>query len=164
MEGQQRRIVVACGSDLARDLRGVVESRVELLLFGSETGADDLGGLLEAAAGDVVLVESRPGGTAVPALAGSIREQRPDARVFVITEVTPPAAEDAGPLTARERQVLELLSEGSDLKAISRTLGISLHTTRGHVKNLLSKLDAHSQLEAVITATRRGYLVPAPTR
>src|SRR5688500_17639309 len=32
LNGNRRRIVVACGSDLARDLRGVVESRVELLL------------------------------------------------------------------------------------------------------------------------------------
>ena len=159
--------MVACGSDLARDLRGVVESRVELLLFGTEVADTSLDTLLEAADADLVIVESPPGATTGPSLAGALQRHRPGTRVFVITEV--PAVpqsdptEDFGSLTARERQVLELLAGGSDLKAISRNLGISLHTTRGHVKNLLSKLDAHSQLEAVVTATRRGYLTPAPT-
>ena len=156
--------MVACGSDLARGLRGVVESRVELLLFGTDVAGGSLDTLLEETEADLVIVESQPGAPTGPSLAGALRRQRPATRVFVISEVpaTPPAApDDFGSLTARERQVLELLAGGNDLKAISRNLGISLHTTRGHVKNLLSKLDAHSQLEAVVTATRRGYLAPA---
>ena len=159
-------MVVACGSDLARDLRGVVESRVELLLFGTDVDTGTLDALVQETEADLVIVESPPGTTAAPALAGALQRHRPGTRVLVISEVpaaTEPAADDFGSLTARERQVLELLAGGNDLKAISRTLGISLHTTRGHVKNLLSKLDAHSQLEAVVTATRRGYLTPAPS-
>lgn len=159
--------MVACGSDLARDLRGVVESRVELLLFGTDVAGGTLDTLLEETEADLVIVESPPGAPTGPNLADALRRNRPATRVFVISEVpaTPSrgAPEDFGSLTARERQVLELLAGGNDLKAISRSLGISLHTTRGHVKNLLSKLDAHSQLEAVVTATRRGYLAPAST-
>ena len=158
--------MVACGSDLARDLRGVLESRVELLLLGTESAGGSLDALVEEADADLVIVEAAPGTTTGAALAGALHRNRPGTRVFVITEVPAipdaPADEDFGSLTARERQVLELLAAGNDLKGISRTLGISLHTTRGHVKNLLSKLDAHSQLEAVVTATRRGYLTPAP--
>ncbi len=160
--------MVACGSDLARDLRGVVESRVELLLFGTDVATGGtLDTLLEETEADLVIVESEPGTSTGPNLAGALRQHRPATRVFVISEVPatpqPAAPEDFGSLTARERQVLELLAGGNDLKAISRNLGISLHTTRGHVKNLLSKLDAHSQLEAVVTATRRGYLAPVST-
>jgi DNA-binding NarL/FixJ family response regulator len=64
-------------------------------------------------------------------------------------------------VTPRERQVLELLGQGLDARVIARTLGISLHTSRGHVKSLLAKLHAHSQLEAVVNATRAG-LLPDP--
>lgn len=76
-----------------------------------------------------------------------------------------PAAPTGGPpaeaplvLTAREREVLELLAEGLDAAAIARALSISLHTARGHVKALLAKTGARSQLGAVATARRAGML------
>ncbi len=62
------------------------------------------------------------------------------------------------PLTARESEVLHLLAEGPDPAAIARRLGISRHTSRDYVATLLTKLGAHSQLEAVAIATRRGLL------
>lgn len=66
-------------------------------------------------------------------------------------------------LTARERQVLALMGEGFDPQAIAQRLVVSRHTARGHVKNILMKLGAHSQLEAVVIATRAGYLPKLPT-
>ncbi|MEV0603819.1 response regulator transcription factor [Streptomyces sp. NPDC050315] len=67
---------------------------------------------------------------------------------------------ETGParLTAREREVLRLLGEGLSPRAIAERLVISRHTARGHVKNVLMKLGAHSQLEAVVAATRAGLL------
>ena len=62
------------------------------------------------------------------------------------------------PLTARERQVLELVAEGLPNKAIARDLGISEHTAKFHVGSLLGKLGAASRTEAVTIATRRGLL------
>jgi DNA-binding CsgD family transcriptional regulator len=35
---------------------------------------------------------------------------------------------------------------------------VTVHTVRGHVKSLLAKLGAHSQVQAVVTALRRGIL------
>ena len=61
-------------------------------------------------------------------------------------------------LTPREEQVLQRLSDGQSPAAISRELGVSLGTTRGHVKSVLQKLGAHSQLEAVSQARRLGLL------
>lgn len=66
-----------------------------------------------------------------------------------------------GRLTAREQQVLRLLATGMDVRQVSRETGTTVHTTRGHVKNVLAKLDAHSQLEAVAVAMRHGLLAPA---
>jgi DNA-binding NarL/FixJ family response regulator len=62
-------------------------------------------------------------------------------------------------LTERETEVLGCLSQGLDPQTIARRLGISVHTCRGHVKSILGKLEAHSQLEAVVKAMRWG-LVP----
>jgi DNA-binding NarL/FixJ family response regulator len=61
-------------------------------------------------------------------------------------------------LTEREGEVLGLLSEGRDPQTIALHLGISLHTCRGHVKSILAKLEAHSQLEAVVKARRLGIV------
>lgn len=61
-------------------------------------------------------------------------------------------------LTARERQVLELLGAGLDVHAIARRLGLRTSTCRGYVQHLLVKLDVHTQLEAVVRAVELGLL------
>jgi DNA-binding NarL/FixJ family response regulator len=65
---------------------------------------------------------------------------------------------DPSRLTAREQDVLDLMGQGLDPHAIAGRLGISLHTCRGYQKSILAKLDAHSQLEAVVVAARRGLI------
>jgi DNA-binding NarL/FixJ family response regulator len=64
-------------------------------------------------------------------------------------------------LTQREHQVLRLLASGRDLTVISREMSISVHTCRGHVKNLLAKLGVHSQLQAVVIGMRLGLIEPS---
>lgn len=80
--------------------------------------------------------------------------QTPGFGGFPATAAMPPGE----PLTARERQVLELVAEGLPNKAIARALGISEHTAKFHVGSLLGKLGAGSRTEAVMIATRRGLL------
>ena len=69
-----------------------------------------------------------------------------------------PQRRRAASLTTREQQVLELLGEGMDVNAIGKRLGIRTSTCRGYVQNVLTKLDAHTQLEAVAQARARGLL------
>jgi DNA-binding NarL/FixJ family response regulator len=71
------------------------------------------------------------------------------------------AAEAA--LTQRELEVLGLLARGQQPKEIARSLGITVNTCRGYVKNVLAKLGAHSALEAVVEAHRLG-LITLPSR
>ncbi|GAB1689930.1 response regulator [Krasilnikovia sp. M28-CT-15] len=78
----------------------------------------------------------------------------------LLRSTTPVVGPRAGGLTAREHEVLALMGAGLDPRAIARRLGISVHTCRGYVKAVLAKLDAHSQLEAVAVATRRGLIQP----
>ncbi|HET9847526.1 MAG TPA: response regulator transcription factor [Candidatus Dormibacteraeota bacterium] len=61
-------------------------------------------------------------------------------------------------LTPREREVLGLMADGLDNRAIAAELGIGFTTVRGHVQNILEKLDAHSKLEALACAARYGLL------
>jgi DNA-binding NarL/FixJ family response regulator len=69
-----------------------------------------------------------------------------------------PPAPTHTPLTCREAEVLSLLAEGHNIATISGRLGITRLTCRGYVKNLMVKLHAHSQLEAVVTARRFGLV------
>ena len=61
-------------------------------------------------------------------------------------------------LTPRELSVLRLLADGRTTPAIAGELSISINTVRNHTQNVLTKLDTHSQLEAVTTALRLGIL------
>lgn len=64
------------------------------------------------------------------------------------------------PLSPREHDVLTMLLLGLRTDAMAAELCISENTCRGYVKSLLWKLGAHSRLEAVAIARRRG-LTPA---
>jgi DNA-binding NarL/FixJ family response regulator len=60
--------------------------------------------------------------------------------------------------TAREMDTLRLMAQGCDTKAIADRLVVSTTTVRTHVQNVLTKLGAHSRLEAVARATELGLL------
>jgi DNA-binding CsgD family transcriptional regulator len=81
----------------------------------------------------------------------------PDALVVAPTGSSPGPEVDID-LTARELQVLSLLAEGASNKEIARRLGISAHTAKFHVAQLLEKLDAVSRTDAVAHAARIGVL------
>jgi len=62
-------------------------------------------------------------------------------------------------LTPRELQVLRMLADGLGNKEIAGRLGISDHTAKFHVTQILAKLGAATRTEAVTIGIRRG-LVP----
>jgi pimeloyl-ACP methyl ester carboxylesterase/DNA-binding CsgD family transcriptional regulator len=61
-----------------------------------------------------------------------------------------------GALTAREREVLEVIAEGVDNHAIAARLGISEKTVRNHVSTIFSKLPVKSRAQAVALARDAG--------
>ncbi|MGZ8696615.1 MAG: response regulator transcription factor [Gaiellaceae bacterium] len=61
--------------------------------------------------------------------------------------VTPPRR-----LSPRQRQILGLMADGVRVKEIAVRFGLSETTVRNHVRELLRRLDCHSQLEAVARA------------
>ncbi len=63
-----------------------------------------------------------------------------------------------GELTEREKQVVQLLSEGLSNKLIADRLGISDHTAKFHVNGVMMKLGSSTRTEAVVEAVRRGLI------
>jgi two-component system, NarL family, response regulator YdfI len=61
-------------------------------------------------------------------------------------------------LTARESEVLRLVSMGLGNKEIAVRLGISEHTAKFHISSILGKLHAGSRTEAVSLGIRKGLI------
>lgn len=61
-------------------------------------------------------------------------------------------------LTARQCEVLDLVSQGLSNKLIARRLGLSENTVRGYVQSLLVALNAASRSQAAFEARRRGLI------
>jgi two-component system response regulator NreC len=61
-------------------------------------------------------------------------------------------------LTAREREVLQMLAEGKVAKEIAQALDISVYTVDAHRGRIMKKLSLHSSTEIVRFAMRRGLV------
>ena len=61
-------------------------------------------------------------------------------------------------LTARQREVLELLCEGLQNKQIARRLNIAAATVKIHVANILRALNVSSRLQAAVVAMSLGLI------
>lgn len=108
-------------------------------LISPDAGADDLQAAVAAAGQGLVLLPRE--------LADSLFQQR-----------LPAGEPPEEPLTAREHEVLELLSQGLPNKLIARELQISEHTVKFHVSSIFAKLGATSRTEAVSRGARRGLI------
>jgi DNA-binding NarL/FixJ family response regulator len=64
----------------------------------------------------------------------------------------PAASSGQSNLTARERDVLDLLADGASNKQIARSLGLSLKTVQNHVSRILDKLQAADRTQAALRA------------
>ena len=78
---------------------------------------------------------------------------------FEVPAIAPLDGHPLEELTDREREVLELMAEGLSNKTIAYRLEISEHTVKFHVNAILRKLGAQSRTEAVVRATRLGWIL-----
>ncbi len=100
---------------------------------------------------DTIRLVAEGGGVLDPSLAMKMLEQF---KSYQSTE----SSEAYQPLTRRERQVLELMSEGLPDKAIAPQLGISVRTVGAHVSNIYAKLHVNNRVSAIQEALRRRLL------
>ena len=61
-------------------------------------------------------------------------------------------------LTAREKEVLQLLAEGKSNKEVAQILNVSLHTVETHRTNFMQKLGLHNTAEIVLYAMRKKII------
>jgi DNA-binding NarL/FixJ family response regulator len=61
-------------------------------------------------------------------------------------------------LTARQREILQMLADGMQTEAVARRLGLSTETVRTHTKRILAKLHADTRTQAVAIAIRNGLI------
>ena len=73
----------------------------------------------------------------------------------LVVEVSPAPADG---LTTRERQVLQCMVDGLNRMEIAQRLHLSVNTVRTHTQSIIAKLGAHSALESVSLALRRGFV------
>lgn len=113
-------------------------------------GAGARGLLLRDASGEALAA-------AVAAVAAGLVAVDPAlASAFLPTREREPLVDE---LTARETEVLALLSAGLSNKEIAQRMHISDHTVKFHVNAILTKLGAQSRTEAVVQAAKRGLVV-----
>ena len=72
--------------------------------------------------------------------------------------VSPGAPPERSPLTPRETDVLKLIAEGVGNAEIAERLNLGLGTVKGHVADILEKLEASDRAHAAVTAFRRGLI------
>lgn len=123
--------------------------------------------VLTTYAGDVQATRALRAGALGYLLKGSMRTDLVRAirevhagRRYIPAEIAADMAEhfDADTLTNRELEILRSVAAGSSNKRVAASLGITEETVKGHMRNILLKLDANDRTHAVIIALKRGYL------
>jgi DNA-binding NarL/FixJ family response regulator len=149
-------VVIAVEADaaLATRLAADLPAQVGLLWLGDAppgTGAARATGHLAADADDAQLL------AAVQALSTGLHV-RDDAHRFAPIAAAARDSVLSEPLTPRELEVLELMAKGLGNRDIAQALGISSHTAKFHVAQILEKAGAATRTEAVRQALRLGLI------
>ena len=130
-------VLLLSAIDTVAALLAAVEAGAKGYLLKSRTAPEVLDGIRRAARGEMLIPSS---------VLAELLAQRGEQAVLL------------GSLSAREREVLKLMAEGLDNSQVAERLGIRYGTVRSHVRNLISKLNAHSRLEAVVRAEELGLI------
>jgi len=96
---------------------------------------------------------------ATPAMLSRALHDARDGRKIAAARRRPGASSPIDTLTVRERHIAALLASGRGAADLAQLLGISPHTVRTHMQNIMIKLGAHTRLEASMLARRAGLAV-----
>jgi DNA-binding NarL/FixJ family response regulator len=87
-----------------------------------------------------------------PEIAHAILDQFPE------EPVDAESTDNTGPLTKREKEVLQAVADGRSTTEIGRELFISVKTVKNHLASIYAKLDARDRTQAVISGVRLGIV------
>jgi two-component system, NarL family, response regulator YdfI len=108
-------------------------------VLGQEAGAEQISAAIAAAAAGLVALH-------------------PDALRARTASPRPADVDGERSLTARQREILEMMAAGLSNRAIAARLGISAYTVKFHVASILDKLGAGTRTEAVTLGVRNGLI------
>lgn len=146
----ETRIVMLTVHDKDEKLFEAIKAGANGYMLKDTSAADFLAGVRGALGGEATLP---------PKLATSLMAEF--ARLANNKHQTADSSNDPD-LTPRELEVLNHIATGATNQEISDRLSISLHTTKSHVRNILSKLHAINRRQAARMAARHGLLSGAP--
>ena len=133
-------------------------------VLGSERGSRVVAVTETSAREDVETIRGRPFSghvtkdVSLGVFAAAMRALVDGDNVVPVIIDTPRPASVPPTLSTRERAILSSITSGASDKTIARSLGISPHTVRSHVRNTLHKLGVHTRAEAAVWAVRRGWV------
>jgi two-component system response regulator DevR len=136
-------IVFLSADDSDERLLEAIEAGASSYQLKSASGEQIIESIRAAAAGEAVI----PAG----AIAAALAERRRITRERSMQEQV------LARLTRRESEILALMIDGVDNRTVAEQLHISYATVRTHVRSILCKLGARSQLDAVAKATQLGF-------
>ena len=150
-EWPEARIVMLTVHDEDEKLFEAIKAGAQGYMLKSLHSAEFLRGVRSALNGEAVLP---------PQLAARLLKE------FARLSAQPAAAtalENSGEtfgLTAREKEVLDLIATGATDKEIAAQLALSLHTVKSHVRSILAKLHVANRRQAARLAAQQGWLPP----
>jgi len=137
-EGLAIPVIALTMSDAEDDMAAVLRAGARGYLLKSMEPGEVIEAIARAARGEVVVAP------AMTAKLVRLLDGKPDT----------PGGSLMDQLTRREREILDCLTQGKSNKAIAKQLEISIDTVKLHVRNVLTKLNLSSRVEAAVYAVR----------
>ena len=132
-------------------------SKARILIFTVSAACSDICALVDAGADGYLLKESEPEQLLRQIMQGASGEKVFSPPVQQVLATRQQRSDPFRQLTAREREILQLVARGQSNKAIACTLRISEETVKVHIRHLLRKLNVHSRVAATVLWLERGY-------
>jgi DNA-binding NarL/FixJ family response regulator len=147
------RMPLKSGVEAAREIRSR-RPNARIVMLTAFDGDEDIHKAISAGAQGYIL-KSATGVQLVPALRAVA-----SGKEWIPPEVASRLAKrkEYEPLTPRELEVLHELAKGLANKQIADVMSISQYTTKGYLKNILTKLRVSDRTEAVTVAIQRGLI------
>ena len=173
--------VVACARDLEGALTAAADAKPDIVVVDPWKAGADVGELvkrLTKGLGAAIVVFTADGGARLLSEAlkagvqGYVRKDSPSSDLIRAIEAaragefyvdpglssTIVLEEGDRTLSARQRQILQMLADGMQTDAVAKDLGLSTETVRTHTKRILAKLEASTRTQAVAIGIRYGLI------
>jgi len=154
-----QRLPDGFGTDILQELLDIHPTMKVLLVTASDTD-DVLARAIEAGAAGVI-AKGKRAASLVQAVRAAARDEAvitPEVLRRLMPRMGRRGRRLGDDLTAREREVLQLLAAGKSTRDLAGELFVSQATARNHVQSIMNKLGAHSRLEAVAIASRENIM------